>query len=277
LVTYFVEADMSLTRALFAAVLALAVCLPAMAEAQERDADARRIFEAAQVLYEDGEFQQAGRMFERAYEFSQRTSLLYNAYLAYRDAQMQADAARTLRLYLDRPDAQDRERLTPRLAALERANAAGTATPPNLGDAPPPDGVPVDRVAASGSSDESVTPVETDEDDPSPNLAGPLLVSAGGAALAVGVVMGVLATNDADALGDRCVDFVCSPDARSLRDRSQRRGNASTALLVGGGVSAVAGVILWFVLRDHDEEPARARLDVGCTGQGCSAAVRGSF
>jgi hypothetical protein len=97
--------------------------------------------------------------------------------------------------------------------------------------------------------------------------------------LAVGAVMGVLASKDADTLADRCVDFVCSPDDRSLHDRSQRRGNAGTALLIGGGVSAVAGVILWIVMGgdDADAEPARARLDLGCDGQGCAAAVRGTF
>jgi tetratricopeptide (TPR) repeat protein len=120
---------MTESRAIFVVAMVLVLLTPWVAEAQERDEDARQIFQAAQLLYEDGEFEQAGRMFERAYELSQRTSLLYNAYLAYRDGQMQADAARVLRQYLDQPDAQDRERLTPRLAALERANAEGGVAP----------------------------------------------------------------------------------------------------------------------------------------------------
>ncbi len=258
---------MTESRAIFVVAMVVALFTPGVAEAQQRDEDARQIFQAAQLLYEDGEFEQAGRMFERAYELSQRTSLLYNAYLAYRDGQMQADAARVLRQYLDQPDAQDRERLTPRLAALERANAEGAVAPDAVSEPP---------VEASSSED----PGDADASESSPNVAGPVLVSAGGAMLAVGAVMGVLASKDADTLADRCVDFVCSPDDRSLHDRSQRRGNAGTALLIGGGVSAVAGVILWIVMGggdDADAEPARARLDLGCDGRGCAAAVRGTF
>lgn len=266
---------MTESRAIFVVAIVVALFTPWVAEAQERDDDARQIFQAAQVLYEDGEFEQAGRMFERAYELSQRTSLLYNAYLAYRDGQMQTDAARVLRQYLDQPDAQDRERLTPRLAALERANAEAEASPQTEGE-PAVEG----SAAGAGSPEPSTDgPGADGSSESSPNVVGPLLVGAGGAMLAVGAVMGVLASKDADTLAERCTDFVCSPDERSLHDRSQRRGNTSTALLVGGGVSAVAGVILWIVMSgdDADAEPARARLDLGCDSRGCAAAVRGTF
>jgi tetratricopeptide (TPR) repeat protein len=257
-------------RATIAVAMAVALFTPWVAEAQaDRDGDARQLFEAAQLLYDDGEFEQAGRMFERAYELSNRTSLLYNAYLAYRDGQMQVDAARVLRQYLDLPDAQDRDRLTPRLEALERANAEAASAPtqePGAADT---------QTSAVGTE----APEDTTESSSSPNVVGPLLVGAGGAMLAVGAVMGVLANKDADTLSDRCENFVCSADDRSLHDRSQRRGNASTALLIGGGVSAVAGVVLWIVMGrgDDDAEPARARFDLGCDGQGCAAAVRGTF
>ena len=265
---------MTESRAIFVVAIVVALFTPWEAQAQERDDDARQTFQAAQVLYEDGAFEQAGRMFERAYELSHRTSLLYNPYLAYRDGPMQTDAARVLRQYLDQPDAQDRERLTPRLAALERANAEAEASPQAEGE-PAVDGF----ASGDGSPEPSADAPGTDGSSESPNVVGPLLVGAGGAMLAVGAVMGVLANKDADTLAERCTDFVCSPDERSLHDRSQRRGNASTALLVGGGVSAVAGVILWIVMggADADAEPARARLDLGGDGRGCAAAVRGTF
>src|SRR5206468_2722341 len=69
------------------------------------------------------------------YGLSGRGQLLYNVYLAYRDAQDSPNAARALRGYLAAvPDAEDREHLQARLTALEatvtadqEAEAARTA------------------------------------------------------------------------------------------------------------------------------------------------------
>ena len=250
------------------------------ASAQDSDNDARQLFEAGQVLYESGEFEQAGRMFERSYALSQRTSLLYNAYLAYRDGQFQVEAARVLRQYLDQPDAQDRARLAPRLEALERANARGAAAEPEVSGGAEPTAPPEEQPEEQHSESPS-TPVDRESPSSGRSPLGPVLVGAGGVVLVVGGVMGIMATKDANTLEDRCVNFVCSPDDIGLRDRSQRRGNASTALLVGGGVTAAIGVLVWVLSGRDDEESEvtanRPRLDFGCDGQGCAAAVRGTF
>ncbi|MDQ3034059.1 MAG: hypothetical protein M3Y87_16710, partial [Myxococcota bacterium] len=94
------------------------------ATTSEQDMDderARGAFRLGRQHYEQGRFAQAATEFERAFGLSGRAQLLYNAYLAYRDARDDANAIRTLRGYLTGvQDISDREHLEARLAAMER-------------------------------------------------------------------------------------------------------------------------------------------------------------
>ncbi len=257
----------------------------------DRDQDARQLFQAAQVLYTDGDFERAGQMFESAYELSGRTQMLYNAYLAYRDGQMHADAQRVLGQYLDQPDAQNRHQLEARLAALQRAaeesersgaseetRAESVASSDDPGDSGE---VPATATPEEAASDTDVT--HELEGTSGRSAVGPVVVGAGAALLIVGGVMGIMATKDANTLAERCVGTLCSPDDIGLRDQSRRRGNASTALLVGGGLTAALGAVLWALRgRAADTEgdasaSVRPRVDVGCNGHSCAALVRGNF
>src|ERR1700755_2827158 len=56
---------------------------PSDADAEEQ---ARAHFRLARAYYDNGDFAQAGIEFEEAYRISQRAALLYNIYLAHRDA-----------------------------------------------------------------------------------------------------------------------------------------------------------------------------------------------
>src|SRR5262245_31875642 len=63
---------------------------------------ARESFNRGRIHYENGEFEAAALAFEEAYGLSGRHALLYNLYLAYRDANNQEKAAEALKNYLDR-------------------------------------------------------------------------------------------------------------------------------------------------------------------------------
>src|ERR1700712_5200677 len=80
------------------------------------DEEARERFELGRTFYDAGRFQQAAEEFGEAYKLSGRPQLLYNLYVANRDAANWQLAIEALRGYLDKvPDAPDRINLRARL------------------------------------------------------------------------------------------------------------------------------------------------------------------
>ncbi|HKU44545.1 MAG TPA: tetratricopeptide repeat protein, partial [Polyangiales bacterium] len=83
---------------------------------------ARAHFRLGRAHYDNGNFAQAAVEFEEAYRISQRAALLYNIYLAYRDANDTKNAAEALRKYLAlEKNIENRGQLESRLAALDRS------------------------------------------------------------------------------------------------------------------------------------------------------------
>jgi tetratricopeptide (TPR) repeat protein len=106
----------------FAGVIAASSLFTATALAQTDDELARRHFRVGQAHYDNGDFAEAAVEFEEAYRLSQRPALLYNVYLAHRDALHVREAYSALQRYLERvPDAPDRDALEARLVNMERA------------------------------------------------------------------------------------------------------------------------------------------------------------
>lgn len=273
--------------ALTALLCPIAPCL-AQDQGTARDADARRLFDAAQVMFEDGRFEEAGRMFERAYELSGRSEMLYNAYVAYRDGQAPDAAIRVLRLYLAQPDAQFRPRLEQRLAALEAARGDGppspTPQPPEATaePAPPPetesDATPhVDpaSVAVAASGDAPTTSTTERAQRRAPHPMGPALVALGTLSVVAGGAVGGVAVRDARRLQSRCPGGSCAAGDAPLIRRAERRADVSTALLSAGGVVAVAGGILWRVVRREADDVSAPPLTVAIGRGGASILVQG--
>src|SRR5262245_52034956 len=87
---------------------------------QAADEEARKHFQIGKLLLDSGRFQEATTEFESAYRLSGRPQLLYNLYIAHRDAGNTDKAVEALRGYLEKvPDAPDRINLEARLASLE--------------------------------------------------------------------------------------------------------------------------------------------------------------
>lgn len=78
-------------------------------------------------------------------------------------------------------------------------------------------------------------------------VPGIVLVSFGGAALAVGGVFGGLAFSAVSSAKGVCKGDVCPASASDDIDRSKTFGNVSTGLFIGGGVVAAVGVVLTIV------------------------------
>src|SRR6187401_2652142 len=92
-----------------AALLLLVCSMPLTVAAQtdetvptglSSDEEARMRFELGRRYYDTGRFADAAAEFAEAHRLSGRMELLYNLFLAYRDAGDDVHAAETLRLYL---------------------------------------------------------------------------------------------------------------------------------------------------------------------------------
>lgn len=257
-------------------------------EATDDDA-ARRHFRLGQAYYQNGQFAEAATEFEQAYQLSGRAALLYNVYLAHRDALHTRQSYEALRQYLDEvPDPPDEDHLRARLQHLEDALAANpeTANPevtPEVTSEVTPEVTPEPAATTTPPVDLSV-PAEPEGRSPVPYV----LMGAGGGALIGGLVAGMLsrgARSDLDALCD--ADGACPADSNweSLRSRGQRSARAADALIGIGAAAAISGVVLYFVMSPNGDDDASAAAEasaalrggLGCDATGCTATLGGSF
>lgn len=246
-------------------------------ERQLDDARAREHFRIATSYYDEGRFREAAAQFTEAYELSQRAELLYNAYIAYREAHQSREAANALSTYLDRvPDAPDRVNLTARLEELRRAVTEEEEQAAQLAQAQH------DAEEAQRRADEEAAARQQAEASPE---AWPWVVlGVGGAAAIAGAVVGAIALSNAQALAAECDNGLCPPDIMldDRRDDANRLANVADALLIGGGVVAATGLVLGLVFGLGGSSSAASdettpTASVGCDGHGCTATLRGRF
>lgn len=201
--------------------------------------EARARFALARVHVEQGRFVEAAAEFEEAYRLSARPELLYNMFVAYRDAGRLEEAASALRRYLDAtgPELDGRAMLEARLASLEQQIAAQAPR-----EAPPPD-------------------------SPSP---APWIVLGIGAAIGAGaIVTGAIAFAIHDSLSSECPGGVC--DASLMADAELGRALTITTdvlwpiAAIAGGIGLVWGIV--------EASSGPSETAVRCSPLGC----RGTF
>jgi tetratricopeptide (TPR) repeat protein len=227
------------------------------------DGEARAHFRAGRSLYDAGRFHQAAEEFEEAYRLSQRPELMFNAYVAYRDANDLEAAIRSLGVYLDEvEDVPDRVNLQARLASMSEALEEQR-----------------EREAEAARPDAPVSPPNND----GPIAAGIAIASLGGVAAIVGVITGVIALGDADALVTECPDAMCPPnvDLDERRSSVETLGIATDVLLFAGGALAVTGIIIAIVAAQNSpraaEAPPGTEVSAMCTSTGCFGTLRTRF
>ncbi|AKF10904.1 tetratricopeptide repeat protein [Sandaracinus amylolyticus] len=255
-----------------------------VAQAQaSTDDEARRHFRLGQAHYENGSFLEAAREFEQAYQLSQRPQLLYNVYVAYRDAGDLVRSRDALREYLTRvPDAENAAMLRARLESLDRMveQQGTTATPTEAPAETTPTEIAPVETRAETTPDASL---ETAPDPSSGEGGGispfPFVVAGVGAAMMIGgAITGAMALSSQDTLDATCPDRACPPGYDFESEANDGRALALTTdvLLIGGGV-VLAGGLVWLVIdlvsggsSSSSEQPPVTAM---CGPDGCSVAA----
>lgn len=267
-------------------------------EDEMTDVQARAHFRVGRELYSTGQFAAAAVEFEAAYGLSGRPELLYNIYLAHRDAQDEEAALVALRNYLALvPGAPDRDHLTARLSALEAEVARMRAAEAEADAA---------RAAADAEIEAARRAAEEAARPQYRHYAGEAwtwaILGVGGAAAIAGAVLGGLALSERGALDTSCPNRLC-PAGFGLAGREATISSfalASDVLVIGGSVIAVTGLILGVTIGLDRDELIRRTVEAGseedsggatpppaagptasasgfCTQDGCMAVVGGTF
>jgi tetratricopeptide (TPR) repeat protein len=238
------------------------------------DEQAKSHFKVGKTLYEAGRFAEAAAEFEKAYALSKKEPLLYNIYVAYRDASDLPHAIDALRSYLASAQLEPDERvnLQARLQAMEdaseRAEAARVAEP-----------APSSAPEVAGPAPAVVAAPQPSSAPPPQHDASPLpyvLAIGGGTLLLGGVVTGIVASSKISTIEDHCKSDMCRSGYGLDDKRSDARAwrNVAFVLTGAGVVTAAIGAVLLLTQGDDTEAPpASAALD--CGPNGCS--LRGSF
>ncbi|MFK8003141.1 MAG: hypothetical protein AB8H86_26460 [Polyangiales bacterium] len=265
--------------ALMVAGLCFVFFAPILAQAQtetptavevsaESEEEARIHFELAERYYRDGRFSNAADEFQVAYELSGRTELLYNAFLAHREASEFAEAAVALEGYLPVvPEGSRRRQLEVRLeqtrSLRDRATAEGEAAEVE---------VEVEVTPEDRGNTADVEAYEAPQESEGGSVVPWVLVGTGAAMVVAGAVTGVLALSaqsDRDAL---CENNLCVGDFESVQERGRTLA-LTTDVLLFGGVALAAGGVLWLLL---DKDPPVDAV-ASCSADGCAATLTGSF
>lgn len=266
-------------------------------DADMTDAQARGHFRLGRELYAQGRFAEAAKEFEIAYGLSGRGALLYNVYVAYRDAQDVPNAARALRGYLAAvPDAPDRGHLAARLDALEEIQRQAEAEAARQrADAERAQEEAREAERQRIEADQRARAAEQRAERKPSRPWWPWLVVGGGLAVTgTGVVLGALAVGDGDDLKGECVldprsgrgteaplqaGTACAPslDLEARRAAIQSQALIGDVLWISGAVIAATGLVLAFALPDVYDDAESAPVTAGCSPSECRASLRLSF
>lgn len=236
-----------------------------------RDEEARVRFRSGQALYEGGRFDLAAEEFEQAYRLSNRPALLYNAYIAWRDANDLEKAADALQRYLEQStDVPGRVSLEARLATMREQVERERSREAEREDA----------LARAAEAERRAA-----EQQPSQPEGGGLpgwvpwtVIGLGGATLVAGAIAGILTLSAQSSLEEDCPNQLCAVDYDLDGERDSIDSLAlTTDILLGTGlVVAGIGAALFLFVEDGDatERPAAT---AACGPAGCFASVGGRF
>lgn len=272
----------SATSSLLLASALFVTCImtSVVAHAQNNDEEARVHFRLGTAYYDSGRFSQAAQEFKQAYELSRRPQLLYNLFLAYRDAGEIANAAGALRQFLaEEPDIEDRGKLEARLAALEKI----------LAEQPPEQQKPADEPPAAQAPAAEAQP-ETKAAEPAAASAASepklkwlpwTLIGTGGALVVGGVISGTLAVSDQKKLENDCPNAeectLSKSEVNDLKSSGSTKAALGDALWITGAVTAGVGIAFLFWQPWNKGDASSASLDFDCRRSGCRAAYTGRF
>jgi tetratricopeptide (TPR) repeat protein len=236
------------------------------------DEQARAHFSVGKTLYDAGRFREAAEEWEKAYALSKKDALLYNVYVARRDASDVPMAIDALRRYLatTAPTPEERINLQARLRAMEEAQRQAEPAPAAPAAAAPAAAEPAAPADAGGDKD--------GEGDSAPSVLPYVLIGVGGALVVGGVVTGLIANGQVSDIEDQCPNDRCVPgyDLESARDDAQLVVTLTDVLLAGGIVVGGVGAVLLFI-GGEDEHARGPSPTLACGPGACIARVSGAF
>lgn len=262
-----------------AAIIVLSIAIPAAtAGAQDSVADerARRHFSAGASYYEAGEYENALREFQRAYDLSRRPELFYNFHLAHQALGDLENARTYLARYLDEVEEIDnRAVLQLRLQNLEERireqQPVEPETPAEPASPPPPEPVPELGDGAPPVEPSAPSPAPAGEGGGVPTLAVVSFVVAG-VGLAAMAVFGALALGEESSVADS----ECGRTATCNEDDVSTMDTYALVSDLGLGV-AVVGAALGLVFVMTDGSGREQRVSAGAIPGGAAASLRGTF
>jgi len=224
------------------------LALPA-AHAQGSDEEARALYSAGEIAYNEGRFQSALEYFQRAYELSSRPALLFNIGSAAERVRQDDVALAAFEQYLaEVPAAPNRGVVEARIAILRTAIAEREART---------------QATPDDETDEESSETASDEGGGSGGSAVPwVIVGAGGGVAVLGAVFVGLGFKDAGTVEDAPQGSDWS-SVSGAYGRAPRRQGIGFALVGLGVAAAVTGVIL--AVTGGDDEDAAAANDSGVT------------
>jgi len=224
------------------------------------DDEARKRFELGRKFYEAGRFSEAAQDFAEAYRLSERPQLLYNVYVANRDAGRWPEAAVALRGYLEKvPDAPDRVTLEARLKSIEQQVAQQEER------------ARTDEERKRQDAERAAVP-------PKKSIVPWVLMGTGGALLVGSAITGGLSLKTSGELDDACENDgkLCPAGKRSDINSLRALAVTTDVLWSVGAVTLVTGLVLKLtgVLDESRERPVTANVGVGQSGLSGTLTVR---
>jgi tetratricopeptide (TPR) repeat protein len=245
---------------------------------------AREAFERGRIHYDNGDFARAAGAFEEAYKLSGREGLLYNLYLAYRDANQQEKAAEALRNYLAKVEViENRAQLESRLKALEagiaqrKADEAREAEEQKRNEE---QRAQHEKELAAQKAAAQSAPADAAAEDKKWWLTPVIVMAAGGALMVGSLPTGLMANSKAKKLEDECPSGKgCDPSLKSTADSGKTLAVVTDVLLFGGLATVAVGGVLMLLKRPKTQRAAddSPRANVSCTRAGCAGTVSMRF
>lgn len=202
------------------------------------DAEARALYDAGVVAYEQGRYENALDYFSRAHELSTRPQLLFNIASAADRLRQDQRALDAYRAYLEAlPDAENRAAVESRVRILEEQLAAAETQPAE------PIEAPVEEASVEAQQTAAPMGVTAAPPEPERSVARIAILSGAAVVLAAGAALAVVGARDYSRVegisdGDRWSDFEDS------HARAQPMLIAGTVLSVVGIAGIVVGAIL---------------------------------
>jgi len=227
------------------------------------DDEARQHFQIGKTLYDAGRFPEAASEFEKAYEKSGRPQLLYNLYVANRDASNWGAAIAALRGYLEKvPDAPDRINLKARLQSMETAAAREAEQQKKANE--------------EAERQKQADAAPTTRTEKVRSMVPIVLMGAGGALVLGGAVTGFLTKGKTDDLDGTCESKGCPASESDNIDSAKTLAITTDVLLGVGIVTAGVGAVLFFTgALDSERQVPIANLS--CGAHACGATLTGRF